>query len=296
LQICIIFNPAARGNKARHFRRHLDEIAAQCALKATSAPGDARRLAAQAVADGFDLIVAAGGDGTVHETLNGLGDVPGGFARARLGVLPLGTINVFARELKIPLRIPQAWQVLLGGRERKVDLPWAEFTGEGRRKKVYFAQLAGAGLDARAIELVSWSLKKRFGPLAYVVAGLQTLREGKPCITAQAGERAVTGELVLIGNGRLYGGTFNIFPAARLDSGAFELCGVPRMDWKTLLRCAPGLLLRGRLPENAVQRLAATRFTLSSPSPAAFELDGEWIGHLPAEFGLEPQALRVAVP
>ena len=296
MQICVIFNPAARGNQARRFRRHLDEIAANCALKATSAPGDARRLAAQAVADGFDLIVAAGGDGTVNETLNGLGDVPGGFARARLGVLPLGTINVFARELQIPRSIPQAWQVLLSDREKKVDLPWAEFTVAGVRKKLYFAQLAGAGLDARAIELVSWPLKKRFGPFAYIMAGLRALRETKPAITAQAGARAVMGELVLIGNGRLYGGAFNIFPSARLDSGSFELCGVPRMDWKTLFRCAPGLLLRGKLPESAVQRLAAARFTLSSPSPAAFELDGEWIGHLPVEFGLEPQALRVAIP
>ena len=61
---CVIFNPAARGNKARHFRRHLDEIASRGALKATAAPGDARRLAMEAVADGFELIVAAGGDGT----------------------------------------------------------------------------------------------------------------------------------------------------------------------------------------------------------------------------------------
>ena len=74
--------------------------ASQCALKATTAPGDARRLAAEAVADGFELIVAAGGDGTVNEVLNGLGDAPDGFARARLGVLPLGTVNVFAREIE----------------------------------------------------------------------------------------------------------------------------------------------------------------------------------------------------
>jgi hypothetical protein len=98
--ICVIFNPAARGNKARHFRRQLDAIGSQCALKATAAPGDARRLAAEAVDDGFDLIVAAGGDGTVNEVLNGIGDAPDGFARARLGVLPLGTVNVFARELE----------------------------------------------------------------------------------------------------------------------------------------------------------------------------------------------------
>lgn len=296
MQTCVIFNPAARGNQARRFRRHLDEIAAHGALKATSAPGDARRLAARAVADGFDLIVAAGGDGTVNETLNGIGDMPGGFGRARLGILPLGTVNVFARELKIPLGIPLAWEVLQRNRELKMDLPWAEFSTDGIRKRHYFVQLAGGGMDARAIELVSWPLKKRFGPLAYLLAGLRALRETKPTITAQAGDRTVAGELVLIGNGRLYGGAFNVFPGARLNSGCLEVCGVPRMDWWTLCRCAPHLLLRGRLPESAVTRLQAGRFILDSKTPAAFELDGEWIGRLPAEFGVEAQALRVAVP
>ena len=76
MRICVIFNPAARGNKARHFRRQLDAIGSQCALRATTAPGDARRLAAEAVGEGFDLIIAAGGDGTVNEALNGLGDAP----------------------------------------------------------------------------------------------------------------------------------------------------------------------------------------------------------------------------
>ncbi len=117
MRICVIFNPAARGNKARHFRRQLDAIGSQCALKATAAPGDARRLAAEAVGEGYDLIAAAGGDGTVNEVLNGLGDAPDGFERARLGVLPLGTVNVFARELKIPLRLERAWEILRHGNE-----------------------------------------------------------------------------------------------------------------------------------------------------------------------------------
>ena len=130
MRTCVIFNPAARGNKARHFRHQLDAIGAQCALKATTAPG--RRAPARGGGRGrrFDLIVAAGGDGTVNEVLNGLGDAPDGFARARLGVLPLGTVNVFARELKIPLRIERAWEVLQRGRETRIDLPCAEFSAE----------------------------------------------------------------------------------------------------------------------------------------------------------------------
>ena len=133
VRTCVIFNPAARGDKARHFRRHLDEIASQGALKATTIPGDARRLATEAVADGFELIVAAGGDGTVNEVLNGIGDAPDGFARARLGVLPLGTVNVFAREIGLPLRIERAWEALQRGREARLDLPCVEFSANGVR-------------------------------------------------------------------------------------------------------------------------------------------------------------------
>src|SRR5262245_9104742 len=99
VRICVIFNPAARGEKARRFRRHLDDIASECTFKQTAAAGDARKLAAEAVAEGFDVVVAAGGDGTLNEVLNGVGDVPDGFQRTRLGLLPLGTVNVFAREL-----------------------------------------------------------------------------------------------------------------------------------------------------------------------------------------------------
>ena len=292
MRICVIFNPAARGDKARRFRRHLDEIGGQSALKATVAPGDARRLAADAVKDKFDLIVAAGGDGTVHEVLNGIGDAPDGFARARLGVLPLGTVNVFARELKIPLRPGRAWEVLRQGREVKIDLPRAEFMATGR--KVYFAQLGGAGLDARAIELVDFSVKKQIGPLAYVLAGLKALRERKSPVTVSANGQKFSGELVLIGSGKFYGGPFEIFPAADLRDGILDVVIFPRVDFPTLFRCAPDFLLRRKLPETMIRRFRAESFELTGD--AAFELDGEWIGKLPVKFSVEREKLRVVVP
>ena len=248
MRACIIFNPTAKGNKARLFFRHLDAIGAGWALKKTSGPGDARQLAADAVREGFETIVAAGGDGTVNEVLNGIGDAPDGFERARLGLLPLGTVNVFARELGISTKLDAALETLRLKRETRIDLPSVEFNDDGKRTRRYFAQLAGAGLDARAIELVSWSLKKKIGPLAYVVAGLQALRQPQLQITVSAGTTSVTGELVLIGNGRLYGGDFEIFPGAGLQDGRLHACIFPRANWRTLLRCGPGLLLRKRLP------------------------------------------------
>ncbi len=293
---CVIFNPAARGDKARRFRRQLDDNGAQCALKATAMAGDARRLATEAVNDGFDLVVAAGGDGTVNEVLNGIGDAPDGFARARLGVLPLGTVNVFARELKIPLKVAAAWEVLQRGRETKIDLPRVEFSADGVSQKRYFCQLAGAGLDARAIELVDWQHKKQVGKLAYVIAGLKALCEKKPQVTVRANGQSTTGELVLVGNGRFYGGSFAILPLADLRDGRLDICVIPRTDWLTLLRCTPGLLLRGKLPASTAQHLSAETFKLTSKTAAAFELDGEWVGKLPVTFAVEREKLRVMVP
>jgi diacylglycerol kinase (ATP) len=293
---CVIFNPAARGESAGLFRRQLDAIGAQCALKATTAPSDARRLAAEAVADGFDLIVAAGGDGTVNEVLNGIGDAPDGFERVRLGILPLGTVNVFARELKIPPQFERAWKILLRGHEARIDLPRVEFSANGIRQKRYFAQLAGAGLDARAIELVNWQHKKKIGPLAYVIAGLKALREKKPKIVVRVNEEKISGELILIGNGGFYGGSFEIFPAADLRDGLLDVCIFRRANFWTLLRCAPDFLVRQKLPEKNVQRFRAASFELSSDARAAFELDGEWVGDLPATFSIEREKLRVIVP
>jgi diacylglycerol kinase (ATP) len=296
MRTCVIFNPAAKGEKAGRLRRHLDEISADCALKQTKAGGDARLLAAKAVQEGFDTIVAAGGDGTINEVLNGIGDAPDGFARARLGVLPLGTVNVFARELGIPLRLSRALQMIRQGRETLLDLPRMEYSVHGATARRYFAQLAGAGLDARAIELVDWPLKKKIGPLAYVIAGLRALMRPQFKITVSDGRQTVAGELVLIGNGRLYGGSFAIFPTADLRDGLLEVCVFPRVNWLTLARCGPGLLLRRKLAPSVATRLRSSSFTLTSSPAAPMEADGEFVGHLPATFAVERSRLRAIVP
>jgi len=296
VRTCVIFNPTARGDKARRFRRHLDDIGRESTLKQTAAVGDARRLAAEAVCEGFEIVVAAGGDGTLNEVLNGFGDVPDGFERARLGVLPLGTVNVFARELAIPTKLDAAWAAIRQGRETRIDLPAVDYHAHGRPQRRCFAQLAGAGLDARAIELVQWQLKKKIGPLAYVVAGLKALAGSQSKITAAGGGHSATGELVMIGNGRLYGGQYRVFPQADLRDGLLEACIFPRVNWLTLARCGPSLLLRGTLPASAVEVLRAESLTHSSPSPTPLEADGELIGHLPAAFSLQRSRLRVIVP
>ena len=296
VRTCVIFNPTAKGNKARNFRRHLDEFAADCALKQTTAVGDARKLAAQAVGEGFEIIVAAGGDGTLNEVLNGIGDAPDGFERARLGLLPLGTVNVFAREVRIPIKLERAWATICRGNETRIDLGVVTFEENGAPAKRYFAHLAGAGLDARAIELVDWRLKKKLGPLAYVVAGLQALTEAQQRIAVANGEAKTAGELVLIGNGGLYGGEFRIFPPADMRDGLLEACVFPRVNWLTLMHCGPRLLIKGTLPRRATENIQSSFITLTSDARVPFEVDGEFGGNLPATFSIERSKLRVIVP
>jgi YegS/Rv2252/BmrU family lipid kinase len=293
VRTCVIFNPSAKGDKARHFRRHLDEFAARCTFKLTAGPNDARRLATEAVEEGAQVVVAAGGDGTINEVLNGIGDAKDGFERACLGVLPLGTVNVFARELALPMKMDAAWQTVLSGRETRIDLPSIELNGGIPR---YFVQLAGAGLDARAVELVDWSLKKKVGPLAYVYAGLKALMRSPSTITIAAGNRTLTGQLVLIGNGRLYGGDYQLFPDAELSDGLLDVCVFPKANWYTLLRCGPELLLRQKIPASQVQVMRADCVTLHSSDDTPIEVDGELAGRLPATFRVRPRALRVIVP
>jgi diacylglycerol kinase (ATP) len=296
VRICVIFNPSARGERARSFRQHLDLIGAECALKQTAAAGGARPLAAEAIREGFDTIVAAGGDGTLNEVLNGMGDVPDGFERARLGVLPLGTVNVFAKELGMPPGLKQGWQVLRAGKEKVIDLPMVECVVNGKPERRLFAQLAGTGLDARAIELADWELKKKVGPLASVWAGVLAI-SGRPSrVTVTHGAQSETGELVLVGNGRFYGGKYRVHPSADLSDGWLHVAVFPKANWLTLIRCA-GMFMAGMdLPASVAKCFRAKNFTITSEAPTPLEVDGENIGHLPATFSLQPKKLRVLTP
>ena len=293
MRACVIFNPTARGDKARHFRRHLEEFSGGIALKPTQAPGDGRRLATEAVQDGFDTLVAAGGDGTVNEVLNGIADAPSGFARARLAVLPLGTVNVFARELGLPLQLRPAWQAIFSGRERTIDAPFADFSTEHGPQRRHFAQLAGAGLDARAISLVDWQLKKRIAQFAYVIAGLKAMRAPHPLISVTANGQTVQGELVLIGNGRFYGGNLTMFPAAELDDGLLDICVFPHVSWGLLARYALGFATGKPNPPRDLHVLRVSNATLSATSPVPFELEGDLCGELPVHLGVAHRELRV---
>ena len=295
MNACVIFNPVARGDKARDMQSHLSDLARDATLKPTTCAGDARRLAAEAVREGFDTVVAAGGDGTLNEVLNGLADADG-FNRARLGVLPLGTVNVFAKELRLPQDFAEAWAAIQRGKDMLIDAPWASHRTGGKLQRRYFAQLAGAGLDSRAVELVDWELKKKFGSLSYVIAGFQALRENLPPIEVSNGSETARGELVLIGNGKFYGGRFTMFPLADLCDGLLEAVIYPRVTLMAAARSGWGMLTDDFHGGAGTIQIRGGELQLKCAGTIPFQLDGENVAPLPATFGVEKCALRVIVP
>jgi YegS/Rv2252/BmrU family lipid kinase len=298
MSTCVIFNPTARGDKARHFQQHVEELARNWTLKPTTGPGAARQLAAAAVSEGFKTIIAAGGDGTLNEVLNGIADAPDGFERVRLGILPLGTINVFARELRLPLNVlkllrwiesPEAGEVL-------IDTGTASFYRNGLETRACFAQLAGAGIDARAVELVNWELKKRIGRFAYVAAGLRALGGHQPEIRVETDATSASGELVLIGNGKLYGGHFPVFHKSDLQDGILDALVFKKIHWTTLAGHLWPVIRKQELSEKRVTYLQGGTIRLTSERRVPFQIDGEAAGELPATITVLKQRLRVIAP
>jgi len=143
---------------------------------------------------------------------------------------------------------------------------------------------------------VDWRLKRRIGFFAYVVAGLRAMRAVQSKITTQGVSQRITGEQVLIGNGRLYGGPFAVFPQANLCDGLLDVCVFPRVNWGTLFSCGWGFI-SGRLhTSGGARHFQAESFSLTAPTRTALELDGELVGELPARFTVHRQRLRTIMP
>jgi diacylglycerol kinase (ATP) len=289
-KLFVIFNPAARGEKTLRVRRFLEAKAGHSVTVApTECAGDAKLLAARAVQEGFRVIVAAGGDGTINEVVNGIGT-----SGAALGVLPLGTVNVFAHELRIPRRLETAWQVIKAGELRTIDLACAE-AGSATR---YFVQLAGVGFDAQAVRDASWELKKKIGPLSYVWAGIKTLGTtlARVEVSLNGGGPRAAGAAVLVGNGRFYGGPFALFPKARMDDGLLDVCVFESCGYLDVLRYGQGILRGAHIHLGDVEYFQAERLVCTAPGTTPFELDGEDAGDAPVTFSIVPRALQVIVP
>ena len=294
--IALIFNPTARGNKAVKFRQWLRDLPNDVTLIETTAPGSATSLTTQAIKDGFRTIVASGGDGTINEVVNGIGQTNREFDQVLLGILPLGTMNVFARELGISLSIKKAWETIQLGHTRKIDLPLAKFQTDSGLTEKFFIQMIGVGLDGDAVGGVSIKLKRKVGALAYFASTLSALRATPPQLRAKWDGGNTTGEWMCAGNGKMYGGPFKLFPNAIVNDGKLDLCVLPKVNKRTIAH-AVITMLRGQLnrwPGAIYHRVS--ELTIEGPIGTSIQADGDYVGTLPLEIKVLPRRLNVLAP
>ena len=281
----VILNPAARGERATRFRKRVAEITNGAVLLSTSRCGDAECLARDAALQGFENIVAAGGDGTVNEVVNGIAGTD-----AALGLMPLGTMNVFATELGLPTGdLAACWQIIADGQTRQVDLPSAN----GK----HFVQLAGVGLDAQVVKETSRAFKRTLGPLSYLISAAQIVTREPPRLQIES-ENAVTdeGSFVLVGNGRLYGGPFPFFKQAALDDGLLDVLVFKGLTYLQMMRYLQDVIFSSQITSPDVEYFHTKSLRVTSEGAVPVEVDGELVTNCPVQFEIQPAALRVLAP
>lgn len=250
----------------------------------TERPDHATKLAAAA---GDRLVIAAGGDGTVNEVLNGLSE------GATLGILPLGTANVLARELGLPLEPEAACERILTGAAFRMDVGVAiDDKGTGRR----FACMAGIGFDADVIREVDPRLKRYLRSLAFPLAALKVyLRGGLPELRVMSGDDTHVAQFAIVANGRYYGGEFETAEDASLTSGTLEVVLVEKAGQLARPDILAHILAKKPL-DRTMKSFPSRDIRAESASGGAripVQIDGEVWGGLPMSFRVEPAAVKV---
>ena len=283
----LIFNPNARSQRGRRTLRFLMSHAQQFALYATRSVEDAQSLTEQFVRDGEKIVVAAGGDGTLNAVVQALAG-----SSTALGVLPAGTMNVFAREMGLPFNsLKKSLEVLNAGYIKEIDL----FEANGHA----FMQMAGIGFDAQVIEETALGSKKVFGPMAYLMSAVRVLGETPPKmrVTCEDG-RVEEGVCVFAGNGSLYGGQIKLFTKADNSDEMLDILLFTEVGYKQVMDSLMGVVAGSVDARNSsVIYLQSRSFFVECDREVPMEADGEWIGRV-SEVTLAPakRKLRVVAP
>lgn len=276
----VIYNPTA-GREA--FRKNIAEVLERLEIAgyetschATTAEGDATKAAKDAVERGFDLIITAGGDGTLNEVIAGVSPFE---KRPKMGLIPMGTTNDFARALHIPRDIDKALDIIIGGRPLPIDV--------GIMNDRHFINIAGGGRMTELTYDVPSRLKTILGQLAYYLKGIEML----PSIKSSHVKIEYDGEvfddeamMFLIGLTNSVGGFEKLAPDSSLNDGKFTLLILKKCNIAEFIRIV-SLALRGEhLEDPLVISSKAEKIIVSSSEKVLLNLDGEYGGLLPATF------------
>lgn len=276
----IIYNPTS-GREA--FKKELadvlsklEEAGYETSAHATTCEGDATKAARIAVERGFDIIIAAGGDGTINEVICGMAEQEN---RPKLGIIPVGTTNDFARALGIPRDIQKAVNIILEDRVRKLDI--------GRVNDHYFMNIAGGGKLTELTYEVPSKLKTMLGQLAYYLKGIEMLPSLKPTkVMIEYDGKVFEDEIMLflVSNTNSVGGFEKIAPEAKMDDGLFDLVILKKANLAEFIRIASLATKGAHLEDSHIFYTKANRIKVTPEDKMQLNLDGEFGGMLPGEF------------
>jgi len=292
-KVLVIKNPtSANGRKLKFIDRVVENLIQQsCKVEVyeTKAPGDAIAFLLT-YSEPVDVVVAAGGDGTINEVVNGLKG-----KQIPLAIIPAGTTNVLAKELSLPKKPQLLANIIING------LPKPVYLGSlnGRR----FTMMVGIGYDAWVVNNVNLNIKKRFGKLAYVISMLkEVFHYGKQNFLAEIDGRQVSVGSMIITQGRYYAGSFVLSRRADLSHPYLQAVVISTENkWKFLLSTfALPLGLMESMP--AVQSISAKEIKIKcKPGDdgdshlAVLQVDGDPAGKMPAVIKIEEQAISILV-
>lgn len=259
-------------------------------------PGHLAELARQAVREGASTLVVVGGDGSVHEVVNGMAEAEG----VELAVIPRGTGFDFARTFGITRKLDAAIGTALSGDVREIDLGLASYRswagGEGR---AYFANVGSAGISGAIAKRANETSKALGGKISYywatlsVFAGWQT---GEMRITVDEARRSGKMIDVLVANGRYVAGGMMMCPDAEPDDGVLDVLVIGDVTKRDLLFTLPKTYRGRHLPHPRLELLRGRTVTIDADEPLPLELDGEQPGTTPVRLEVVPRALRLRVP
>lgn len=286
----IVANPSSgSGRGMRYAERSRDLLAvnhADIEIRPTSARGEAEAFAAEAVYEGYACVAACGGDGTIHEVVNGLAGTD-----VVLGILPCGRGNDFARAMGIPSAPEKAASVLLQGHVRPFDL--------GKVNDRYFATVVTLGFDSEVARLVYEEQVPFKGTAAYLWGLARMLRVYRGVSLRMTGDFGTIDQTVLLaatGNTSTYGGGIRIAPNADPADGVLDICLVRMMNAGRILRVFPRVYWGGHLTHPDIFSYRTGSLSMETERPVVLFADGEPVGETPAEIIAVPGALRVACP
>ena len=277
----------------------LGESGAKVATWWTEWPGQAETLAARARREGFDRVVAAGGDGTLLEVVNGLWWEPRGTLPS-IGVVPFGTGCDYVRNFDLGPTLQDKVMTALGEATLAVSVGLVRLHGFDRRpRQRVFINVLGLGFDARVIAGFRQQRLRLPGKTGYFLSGIkEMLRLTQHRITGALDGRPLETDamLVAVGLGRYFGGGMMITPGASPPAGQFQVVIAKKLSCLELLGLMPGLYFGRHLDHPRVTSAYASRITINADPPAAVEAEGELEGTTPLEVTIIPRALEIAAP